>query len=41
MVGVRGCLELLHLFAANAVLLADALDPVNTDLDAVISKVAL
>jgi len=38
---VRCCLELLRLLAANPVFLADAFDPVNTDLDAMLGQIGL
>ncbi len=40
-VGIRRRLELLHLLAANTMLLADALDPVDPNLNTLFGKVIL
>lgn len=40
-VGVRCCLEFPYLLAAKTMFLADALDPVNSDLYAVLGEVGL
>jgi hypothetical protein len=41
MVGVCCRLELLHLLAANPVFLADSLDPMDPDLNAMLGEIGL
>jgi hypothetical protein len=41
MIRVCGCLELLDLLTTQTQFLANALNPVNADLDVVISKILL